>query len=332
MRAKAEAFLESGGLVAVRKELSVESKCVSDPGSEILASLLTAAHVQESKPTPTEVTLFEDKVIIQEPTLVLLDTTLFEDVVVGKIKSESDTVMTSPVSEAVGMCNSLTMFSRQFMVAVSVAAKSVSHSGAVNPVSILLGKVLCIGKSFLRVDDKPPDPGKPLPTVRGNDKSAQTCMTPVILVRICYHHEKNIEIVVAVCYINFKLGWAMRFQQEQKRMAEPILYGPGLGVSPGVHNKQKRNLLITNTDGQKSEAHPNQTKKFKRDSLHKQLGFEGMVPGKPNKLNVLVGKKRDADPMEVEETEGGGTNKAKGDKEEKLAMLAGLSEQPCKDQ
>ncbi|KAM0847403.1 hypothetical protein ACQ4PT_055036 [Festuca glaucescens] len=140
MRAKAEAFLESGGLVAVRKELSVESKCVSDPGPEILASLPKAAHVQESKPTPTEVTLFEDKVIIQEPTPVPLDTTLFEDVVVGKIKSESDTVMTSPVSEAVGMCNSLTMISRQFMVADSVAAKSVSDSSVVNPVSILLGK------------------------------------------------------------------------------------------------------------------------------------------------------------------------------------------------
>ncbi|KAK1628922.1 hypothetical protein QYE76_003237 [Lolium multiflorum] len=50
------------------------------------------------------------------------------------------------------------------------------------------------------------------------------------------------------------------------------------------------------------------------------------------KLNVRVGRKREGDPMEVEENEGGSAKKVKGVMGGEGTILAGLSEQPCKDQ
>jgi hypothetical protein len=222
MRAKAAAFLESGGVDAVRKEFSRGNERVSDPGPEILSPFPVDAHVQKSTPATTEMILFEDKLIVQESTPVEPEMTQFEDKVIEENKVESNAVVFPIASKAVGMNSFQNVCSVQFLVAEtavvkSVAAKSGSVSGVVIPVSILLGKVLCFGWSFLRVDDKPPDPGKQLLQARGNDNSAQTCVT--LVTRVCYHHEKKKnEFAEEVYSRNYKFVWARRFQQVRKKM------------------------------------------------------------------------------------------------------------------
>jgi hypothetical protein len=53
--------------------------------------------------------------------------------------------------------------------------------------------------------------------------------------------------------------------------------------------------------------------------------------GHQEKLNVSLGKKREGDFMEVEESCGGTVKKAKGAEGEQQTPVAGLSEQPSRD-